>query len=135
MIDLKRILVPTDLSPCSIAPAVHARQLAAQFGAEVHVLFVLQDPITIVAEPMAVGALPDVVPLRESMRESLKTWTMQHFGEGADTVSIMKRGRDFVEILRYAEEFDIDLIVHPDWNTHFSAAWPNALPAGLAARC
>jgi len=131
MIDLKRILVPTDLSTCSIAATVQARQLAAKFGAEIHVLFVLNESSSLVAEPMAVMGLPDVIELREAMKESLEQWVSQHFGKSSTTVRVFRTGTDYVEIIRYADEEKIDLVVI---GTHGSSGLEHALLGSVAER-
>ena len=111
MIDLQRILVPTDLSIASIPAAEHAKQLADTFGAKVHVLHVLEDPVTIVGEPMATAGLPDIISLRESMREALRNWSKHHIGDDSNVISVMRRGKHFAQILRHADDEKIDLIV------------------------
>ncbi len=111
MIEINRILVPTDFSDCSVAASVQARELAAQFGAQIHVLYVLHDSVAMVPEPMAMAGLPDIVTLKNSMTESLNEWASEHFGDHSDTIRVLKTGNDFVEIVRYAKEEDIDLIV------------------------
>ena len=131
MIDLRTILVPTDLSECSVAASIQARQLAAKFGAQVHVIYVLDDSPAMVPEPMAYAGLPDIASLRKSMTESLEKWTNEHFGDTSDTVRVMKTGTDFVEILRYAEDFKIDLIVI---GSHGASGLEHALLGSVAAR-
>ena len=51
MIDLKRILLPTDFSDYSANAAAYATSFADKFGAEVHLLHVLQDLVAMVPEP------------------------------------------------------------------------------------
>lgn len=131
MIDLKRILVPTDLSACSVPATVQARELAAKFGAAVHVLFVLNDSSPVIAEPMAVAGLPDIATMRESMKESLDHWVNQHFGESSQTVRAFRTGKDSTEIIAYADEEKIDLIVI---GTHGSSGLEHALLGSVAER-
>lgn len=131
MIELKKILVPTDLSDCSVAASVQARQLAAKFGAQVHVLYILDDSVAMVPEPMAMAGLPDVVSLRKTMSESLDTWTSQYFGDHSDTVHTLRTGTDHVEIIRYAREEDIDLIV---LGTHGATGLEHALLGSVTER-
>lgn len=131
MIELKNILVATDLSECSVAASVKARELAETFGAQVHVLYVLHDAPAMVPEPMAYAGLPDIASLRESMTESLNKWTAEHFGEDSDPVRVIRTGTDFVEILNYAEEHDIDLIVV---GSHGASGLEHALLGSVAER-
>ncbi len=41
-----RILVPTDFSPCADVALNHARAIADKFGASLHLLHVVRDPVT-----------------------------------------------------------------------------------------
>ena len=65
---LARILVPTDFSPPCEAALATAGVLAAQFGAEIHLVHVLEDPFTTGAYASDVhGYLPP--GMRESWRK------------------------------------------------------------------
>lgn len=131
MIELKKILVPTDLSDCSVAASVQARELAARFGAQIHVLFVLDDSVAMVPEPMAMAGLPDIISLKKTLSESLDTWTSQYFGEHSNTVHTLRTGTDYVEILRYAQEEEIDLII---LGTHGATGLEHALLGSVTER-
>jgi len=111
MIDINEILVPTDMSECSAEAAVQARELAKTFGARVHVLHIMQIYTPMVPEPMAVGNLPDIKSIRRTLDTSLRTWTQKYFGDCDSTVTRIITGRDFAEIVRYARDESIDLIV------------------------
>ena len=60
---------------------------------------------------MSMPGLPNIVELRESMRRSLRDWSKQHVGDDSNVITLMKRGRHSAQILRYAEDAKIDLIV------------------------
>ncbi len=63
-----RILVPTDFSPPSTAALATAGALAAQFGASIHLIHILEDPYTAAAfAPDTYGYVP--AGLRESWRQ------------------------------------------------------------------
>jgi len=67
-----RILVPTDFSPPSEAALATAEALAAQFGASIHLIHVLEDPYTTAAIASDVyGYVPP--GLRESWRKEALT--------------------------------------------------------------
>jgi nucleotide-binding universal stress UspA family protein len=111
MISLKKILVPTDFSACSDAAVRYARALAQAFDAELHLLHVVQDPYT---QPWAAEAFP--APLGEMLEQ----WQQQARERLAallpgDEASRSKMatvvGSPFYEIVRYAEEQQMDLIV------------------------
>jgi nucleotide-binding universal stress UspA family protein len=50
-----RILVPTDFSPPSEAALATAQALAAQFGASIHLIHVLEDPPRLPTHPMSMA--------------------------------------------------------------------------------
>ena len=111
MIALKRILVPTDFSECSDAALKYGRALNETFGATLHLLHVVQDPYT---QPWAAEAFP--TPLGEMLvqwetqaRQRLATLLPEGDRTGAVIATIV--GSPFYEIVRYATEQQIDLIV------------------------
>lgn len=106
---LKRILLPTDFSDTAQHALGYAREMAERFGAEVHVLHVVADPTP---HEWAVGAATLVVS------DLLKTWEAdaeRHLGaislDGIETVRAIRVGHAFFEILQYATDNAIDMIV------------------------
>ena len=112
MIALKRILVPTDFSDASEAALNYGRALAEAFGASLHVLHVMEDPFL-----YASASESYVVPLElheqieKSARERLNSVLSATDREKLHAEVVLKRGSPFVEIVRYAREQDVDLIV------------------------
>ena len=111
MISLKKILVPTDFSACSDAALRYARALCEAFDAELHLLHVVQDPYT---QPWAAEAFP--TPLGEMLeqwqqqaRDRLATLVPEQETSRSRMATVV--GSPFYEIVRYAEEQRIDLIV------------------------
>ena len=94
VIDVKRILYPTDFSGLSLHALPYARDLAEMFSAELHCLFVKDEthPIDVftLMEPFAAKHLSDM---------------------GVPVVTNVAEGTPFVEIVRYAREYDCDVIV------------------------
>jgi universal stress protein A len=113
MISLKRILSPTDFSDYSNRGTEYASSLAKQFGAELHVLHVLQDMVAMVPEPgMAFPPPGDYMEeLTESAERALTRLPGGDAAEGLTVVRETRQGPPFLEIIRYAKEHDIDLIV------------------------
>jgi universal stress protein A len=114
MVTIRRILVPTDFSECSDAAVTYARGLADTFGSQLHLLHVVQDPYT---QPWAAEAFP--APLgdmltqwqeqaRTRLQGLLPAGTEGKEGPGIVAVEV---GSPFQQIIRYAEDHDIDLIV------------------------
>jgi nucleotide-binding universal stress UspA family protein len=113
MISLHRVLLATDFSDCSRAAQAYACELVEQFGGELHVLHVLPDPILMMPEPGTPASLPQnyLLDLKEGAEKALQglipaDWRAQHPVRRATRL-----GNPGNEIVRYAEEHQIDLIV------------------------
>ncbi len=113
MIKLQRVLLPTDFSEYSAAARVYACAFAQQFGAELHVLHVIQDLAPLVPEPGAALA-PPVDYLRElelNAHAMLERAVDASWAVGKSIVKVVRQGPPFLEIVQYAQEANIDLIV------------------------
>jgi nucleotide-binding universal stress UspA family protein len=111
MINLKRILVPTDFSECSDAALRYGLELARKFGASLYLLHVIQDPAT---QPWAAEGF--VVPLLDALEQWQKDAqkrleTAIPEDDRAKAIFSCVIASPFPEILHYATANDIDLIV------------------------
>lgn len=113
MIELKRILFPTDFSEYSQEAEKYACGFAERFGAELHLLHVLQDLVAMVPEPGLAFPAPGeyMQEMHKSSEEALHQRPDPRWAEGLSVVREIRQGPPFVEIIRYAREKDIDLIV------------------------
>jgi nucleotide-binding universal stress UspA family protein len=113
MIDLHRILVPTDFSKHSANALTYAVAFAEKFGAELHLLHVVQDLALFI--PDAVTAMPPVaLPVDQitlAAREALDRVIHEQQLERFSVYPEVREGTPFAEIVRFAREKDIDLIV------------------------
>jgi nucleotide-binding universal stress UspA family protein len=111
MINLKRILVPSDFSECSDAAVRYGLEFAHKFGATLHLLHVVQDPAT---QPWAAEGV--VVPLLEAVEEwqneaRLRLEQSIPADDRATARTSCTIASPVPEIVRYAKENEIDLIV------------------------
>lgn len=113
MIELKRILVPTDFSAYSEQAMTYACAFAEQFKSELHVLHVLQDLVSVVPEPGVAFPPPGdyMGELKASAERALQQMPPAEWSEKHTVVRDTRQGPPFLEIVRYAKENDIDLIV------------------------
>ncbi|MEW6321075.1 MAG: universal stress protein [Acidobacteriota bacterium] len=113
MIALRTILVPTDFSDTSEVALRYGKALAGAFKATIHVLHVVQEPF---AQPWAVEAYGFSLAalqqewLKEATARIEKALTPdERRALNAQLVTVL--GHPVVEVLRYAQEHQVDLIV------------------------
>ncbi len=134
MIKLDRILVPTDFSDFSKPALTYGCAIAARFDAELHLLHVVPDPAMLVPEAAAFS-----VESMEAQAEMLRTDSMKTldnlppdgWSNGKPVIREVRIGPAFMEIIDYARELDIDLIVI---GTHGRSGLMHVLMGSVAER-
>ncbi len=114
MIELKRILVPTDFSEFSRPALMYGCAMASRFESELHLLHVCPDAAMLTPEIDGLGAvnlLEQAEAFEASAKEQLKQLPPDGWENGRDVVRATTVGPPFFEIIKYAQEQDIDLIV------------------------
>jgi nucleotide-binding universal stress UspA family protein len=113
MIKLDRILVPTDLSEFSKHAMRYGCEFANRFDAELHLLNIVQDVVAMVPEPgMAFPAPGEYLQeLQQASTKALAELPDPTWLRGVNVVRHVRIGTPFLEIVRYAKETGIDLIV------------------------
>ena len=112
MATIKRILVPTDFSETADAALAYAKPLAAQLGARLHLVHVFSDPYVLPAyAPDVYAEVPAVLreEALEQIADELRRRACTSTGERTVTATLV--GLTTKELVRYANENDIDLIV------------------------
>jgi len=133
MIVLKDILVATDFSDASRQGIKQARELAAAFEARLHVLHVVTEPLHEVWACYTPGAafLDSVARLQNHARaRMLGDISIAEMASGRVTLAT-SWGDPSDEILKYAREHDIDMIV---CGTHGRRGWDHAVLGSVAER-
>lgn len=113
MIQLKRILLATDFSECSDHALNYACEFAEAFTAELHLLTIFEPPVT--ADPEfgfgQVGAKNVEEGAHSQLLNKLQNHPESAWRDKLEVTRSVRTGRPFVEIVRYAKEMKIDLIV------------------------
>lgn len=111
MIDLKKILFPTDFSEYADYARPYAVELAKKFGSKITVVHVVAAPTYAVSYEIAV----DVVTVREELEKAaekrLNDVAAKIAADGIEVDTILEVGSGFVEIIAAARTSEADLIV------------------------
>lgn len=112
MINLKRILHPTDFSENSSKALEYAAAFASHFDAEVHLLHVMADPILTMSTSFA-GYLPEgyFVEMRKDAEKRLADMAAEEPLQSIRSVQKVVDGSAFSEIIRFARDNTIDMII------------------------
>jgi nucleotide-binding universal stress UspA family protein len=111
MITLQKILVPTDFSDLSQQALEFALSLADRFRAKLYLMHVWELPMT--------GSLLPPEPYPESVLTEEQTAGEKHLtkvanelkASGFDVEPVFVFGKPYMEIVKAATDFDVDLIV------------------------
>jgi nucleotide-binding universal stress UspA family protein len=114
MIQLQKILYPTDFSDLSLYALQYARNFAEAFSAELHVLHVVdeayQNWVTMGPNTIPVG--PTAQEMVDLAREQMNSFVGEHLsGVGFAVVWKVLLGRPYPTILDYAAQQHMDMIV------------------------
>ena len=131
MINIKTILVPTDFSECSDDAVRYGLELARRFDAHLHLLHVVQDPVTQpwAAEGFSVPLFEVVDQWQKQAEQRLRTSVPEEDKGRVTVASII--ATPYAEILDYAAAHNADLIV---MGTHGRGGVSHMLLGSIAER-
>ena len=131
LLRISNILVATDFSDCSRPALERGRDLAAAFGATLHVLHVVSPPPDDVwlAFAPAVSVAEHIEHLKQDATARLHDLAAADLAAGLRVVTATALGDPVDEILTYAGEQAIDLIV---CGTHGRRGWTRAMMGSVA---
>ena len=132
MIALNHILVPTDFSDTAGAALKYGKALAEVFNASLHLLPVLEDPLPGWKPEGHVASIPTIrVNMEEDARLQMDKLLTEAERQRFHVQPVMTWGNPFVEIVRYAKNHEIDLIV---MGTHGSGPIVHLLMGSVAEK-
>ena len=131
MIKLSHILLPIDFSDHCNRATEYACELARQFGAELTLSHAVESPVVMMPSPGA--PIPDslVEDQENTARSNLRSWLPAEPKHGFRICREIRRGTPFVQIVRFAKENDVDLIV---LSTHGRSGLSHLLTGSVAER-
>ena len=111
MIDVKKILMPTDLSEYARHALTYASELSSTFGATLHLIYVVDTEWLVTYDGVSLPNHKKTIleRLQKEGEEGLKELKRELTGVDVETVA--RVGNPPVAVERYARENDIDLIV------------------------
>ena len=126
---MKNILLPTDFSDFSAAAVEHASTFAVMYNARLHVLHVVKDPPSIMPRPSVAGKVPvaQFAPVEDELNKFVQRW----FPGRRGTIQAIKFGLPHKEIVKYAEDEEVDLIVIA---THGRTGLPHLVMGSVAEK-
>jgi len=132
MIELKTVLLPTDFSDFSAEATKYACAFADQFGAELHLLHVL-DLVEAIAPEFGMGlALPSRTAVsNKAVENALSDVLDDAWADSHQVVQAVVNGPPFLEIIKYARKHNIDLIV---MGTHGRSGLVHVLMGSVAEK-
>lgn len=131
MASIQRVLLATDFSETSAYAAEYAVLVAKQFGAALHVLHVMENASAILMDGLAYLPPDFFDEMEKDAAEKLERVIARDKRDRLPVTLTMRRGVPFVEIVEYAKEQNMDLIV---LGTHGRGAIAHALMGNVAEK-
>ena len=132
MINVTKILYPTDFSELSIHALQYAAYLCGKLGATLHCLHVVDDSYLqywLAADMPAAPMGPPIEEVMENSRRQLDSFLAANLKAPVQAEKVIRRGRPFQEIVNYAQDQKMDLLVI---GTHGRSALRQALLGSVA---
>ncbi|MFQ5410981.1 MAG: universal stress protein [Phycisphaerae bacterium] len=134
MIHIQRILFPTDFSDLSLHGLRYARSFAEAYSAELHLIHVVDEASLywMAMGPNSLPVGPSTEELVEISRKEMESFVGEHLGDlTPPLITEVVMGRPFMEIINYARDTTIDLIVI---GTHGRSGLQHALLGSVAEK-
>ncbi len=111
MIKIKRILLPTDFSDCAKQALKYALDFALERKAKLYILHVIQELSIPVGTEDAVYPIAQIYDdMEREAKKNIHRLVPKRFREKLRVENIIIRGTPYLEIIRTAKKYDVDLI-------------------------
>lgn len=133
MIKLEQVLVATDFGPASDSALTYAREMARNFGARLHVLHVIENPMMSAgSEGVGIDIASLQAEIEKAARGQLAKLVTSEDRQELKAISLVRTGNSpAFEIVSYAKTAGIDLIV---LGTHGRRAIAHLLMGSVAEK-
>lgn len=113
MIQLKKILIPTDFSEFSKCAMRYGCELASRFSSQLHILNIVEDLFPLIPDPGMTFPIPESysVEMQAAAKKAILSLPPQEMLGKIDVVREVLPGTPFLEIVRYARDQEMDMIV------------------------
>ncbi len=107
----KKILVPTDYSELSTSAVECALVFSRMFGARIHLVHVLDTIPVLAMQEVDLTTEAVISETERNARSDLHLFSVSRIGNVPGLVEVVRKGIAEDEIVRFAKEEDIDLII------------------------
>lgn len=113
MFKIKNILLPTDFSKISLSAAEYALVLAERYSAKIHLLHVIdKTPPILAIRSLDLSKEMIMDSIEKDAKQRLEECLRKISGtKNIDIHPVLRKGVDYEEIIKYAREKKIDVIV------------------------
>ncbi|MGD8781446.1 MAG: universal stress protein [Ignavibacteria bacterium] len=113
ILNIRKIIVPTDLSKLSLTALDYAKDIAERWEAEIYLVYVLEkSPPFLAMRSLDVDEKEVMASMQEKAKEQLNEEVAKYSKDaGAKIIPVLLKGIDYEEIVKYSKEIKSDLIV------------------------
>lgn len=114
MISIQNILVPTDFSEFGKCALQYGCEFARRFSAQLHLLNVVEDIYPLIPDPGGLNFPPPenmLMEIQEASRKAIANLPPSEMIGETTVIREVRVGVPYLEIVRYAREQNIDMVV------------------------
>ncbi len=109
--EFKKILVPTDYSEMSLSALEYALTFSRMFGAQIYLFHTLDTIPVLSLESMDLTTESVIYETEQNAKSDLHAFKVSRIGEIPNLTEVVRKGVAEDQIVKFATEEDIDLII------------------------